>query len=121
MLNLKADTGSPPLAKDQLVTLLGGWKGYQLGTVGWLPIDPDHPEEVWLELRPDPDRSPRCRGCGQEAAAIHEIEERWVRDLPLLDTPVELLVQRGRWACPDAGRSSNTSTGWRPTPGSRGG
>jgi len=103
MLNPKADAGSPPLTKDQLVELLGGWKGYQLGTVGRLPVDPDHPEEVWLELRPDPNRLPRCSGCGQGVTAIHEVEERWVRDLPLLGTPVELLVQRCRLACPRCG------------------
>ena len=99
----KADADSPPLTKDQLAEVLGGWKGYQLGTVGRLPLDPDHPEEVWLELIPDPKRSPRCCGCGQTVDAVHEMEERWVRDLPLLGTPVQLLVHRCRLACPRCG------------------
>ncbi len=103
MLNPKADAGSPPLTKDQLVELLGGRKGDQLGTVGRLPVDPDHPEEVWLELIPDPNRSPRCSGCGQVVMAIPEVEERWGRDLPRLGAPVELLVQRCRLACPPCG------------------
>jgi len=60
MLDPKANAGSPPLTKDQLAELLGGWKGYQLGTVGRLPVDPDRPAAVWLELVPDPHRSPRC-------------------------------------------------------------
>ncbi len=103
MIHPKADAGPPPLTKDQLADLLGGWKGYQWGTVGRLPVDPDHPEEVWLELAPDPNRSPRCSGCGQVVRALHEVEERWGRDLPLLGTPVELLVPRCRLACPQCG------------------
>jgi len=103
MMNPKADAGPPPLTKDQLADRLGGWKGYQLGTMGRLPVDPDHPEEVWLELVPDPNRSPRGSGCGQVVRAIHGVEERWVRDLPLLGRPVERLVQRCRLACPQCG------------------
>lgn len=103
MINPKADAGAPPLAKDQLADLLGGWKGYQVGTIGRLPVDPDHPEEVWLELGPDPNRAPRCRGWGQVVRAIHEVQERWGRDLPLRGTPVELLVPRCRLACPQCG------------------
>ena len=49
MLNPKAGDGSPPLTKDQLIEPPGGWKGYQLGTVGRLPVDPDLLDEVWLE------------------------------------------------------------------------
>ena len=82
---------------------MGDWKGYRLGTVGRLPLDPEHPEEVWLELLPDPGRSPRCSGCGQTVDTVHEREERWVRDLPLLGTPMQLLVHRGRLACPRCG------------------
>ena len=118
MLAPKADPGSPPLTKDQLAELLGGWKGYQLGSVGRLPMDADHPEEVWLELVPDPHRSPRCSGCGQVVRAINEVEERWVRDLPLLGGPVcNCWCRVAGWRVPGADPSSNTSTGWRPTPG----
>jgi len=56
-----------------------------------------------VELVSDPNRSPRRSGCGQVVEAIHEVEEHWVRDLPLLGTPVELLVQRCRLACPRCG------------------
>ena len=34
---------------------------------------------------------------------MHDIEERWIRDLPLLGTPVRLLVHRCRLACPRCG------------------
>lgn len=98
-----ADSSPPPLTRAELAELLGGWKGYQLGTVGRLPVDADHPEEVWLELRPCPDRRKRCSGCQQFVEAVHDTEERWIRDLPLLGTPVQLLVHRCRLACPRCG------------------
>lgn len=93
----------PPLTRAELAELLGEWKGYQLGTVGRLPLDPDHPEEIWVELRPCPERVKRCSGCQQDVAAVHDTEERWIRDLPILGTPVQLLVHRCRLACPRCG------------------
>jgi transposase len=35
--------------------------------------------------------------------AVHDTPERWIRDLPILGTPVQLLVQRCRLACPRCG------------------
>lgn len=92
-----------PLTRAELAALLGDWKGYQLGTFGRLPVDPDHPEEVWLELRPCPERVKRCSGCQQWVQAVHDTEERWIRDLPILGTPVQLLVHRCRLACSRCG------------------
>ena len=91
------------MTRAELAELLGEWKGYQLGTVGRLPVDPDHPEEIWLELRPGPERVKRCRGGQPCVDAVHDPEERWIRDLPILGTPVQLLVQRCRLACPRCG------------------
>ena len=98
-----AETPPPPLTREQLIDLLGGWKGYTLGTVGRLPVDADHPEEIWLELLPLPERTKRCSGCREPVAAVHDTQERWVRDLPILGTPVQLLVHRCRLACPRCG------------------
>ena len=93
----------PPLTRAQLAQLLGEWKGYELGTFGRRPQEGDAPEEVWLELRPSPGRAKVCSGCLQPVDAVHDTEERWVRDLPLLGTPVVLLVHRCRLACPRCG------------------
>jgi len=93
----------PPLTRNEIAELLGGWKGYELGTIGRLPIDADHPEEIWLELLPCPERSKRCSGCLQHVEAVHDTQERWIRDLPILGTPVQLLVHRCRLACPRCG------------------
>jgi transposase len=96
------------LTKDELNRLLGGWEGYTLGTVGRLrPVLDDgrrsEQEEVWIELWPQHERVKRCSGCGQAAEAVHDWQPRWIRDLPLLGTPVWLLVHRCRVACPRCG------------------
>src|SRR5882724_4222172 len=98
-MNPTAELAPPPLTRDQIAELLGDWKGYTFGTIGRLPVDPDHAEEIWLELLPQPGRTKICSGCRQPAEAVHDTEERWVRDLPILGTPVQLLVHRCRLAC----------------------
>jgi len=56
-------------------------------------------------IRLEPIRGHRrcCSGCGALTAAIHELEERRVRDLPVFEHRVELLVPRVRVACPRCG------------------
>ena len=44
-----------------------------------------------------------CSGCGELSSAVHETEERWVRDLPLLDAETRLLVHRRRVQCAGCG------------------
>ena len=74
--------------------LLGGWEGYELGTVG--RVKQDEHEVVWIELLPYADRLKLCSGCRKAADSVHDWEERWIQDLPMFDTPVELLVHRCR-------------------------
>ena len=91
---------------EELTALLGGWEGYVLGTVGRLEPDADEgrsEEEIWLELLPAAKRRKCCSGCGQEVEQVHDVEERWVRDLPILGTTTWLCVHRCRLACPRCG------------------
>ncbi len=88
--------------KDELSRLLGGWEGYVLGTVG-RRVEDDGRAEVWIELLPRPGYPRRCHGCGQTTTAIHDTEERWVRDLPILDAETRLLLHRVRVNCPNCG------------------
>jgi len=94
------------MTKDQCIDLLGGWEGYKLGTVGRVQGDeaenPDN-DEVWIELLPDRKHRRRCSGCGKCGVPIHDVNERWVRDLPILGMTTWLLVHRVRVACPDCG------------------
>lgn len=91
---------------EELTALLGGWEGYVLGAVGRLEPEADEgrsEEEIWLELRPCADRRKCCSGCGQEVDQVHDVEERWIRDLPILGTTTWLCVHRCRLTCPRCG------------------
>ena len=44
-----------------------------------------------------------CSGCGRFTTAIHDVEERQVRDLPVFEHAVELIVPRVRVACSRCG------------------
>lgn len=92
----------PSLTKGELNELLGGWEGYELGTVGRLRRE-GRPDAVWIELLPRTDRPKLCSGCREPVAAVHDRQERWIQDLPLFDTAVELLVHRCRLDCSRCG------------------
>lgn len=89
------------MAPEQCISALGGWEGYEV--CGWR-------EEVragrsWcvLRLRRDRARAAYCSGCWRQIEALHDVEWRVVRDLPLFEHAVELEVPRVRVACPHCG------------------
>ena len=92
-------------SKD-IIALLGGWEGYRVGTVARFEAgelsDKSRTAEVLIELvrRPGP---MICSGCGGACNRVHDWEERWVRDLPILDAQTHLCLQRFRVACPTCG------------------
>jgi len=94
------------MTRDECIDVLGTWEGYGLGTVGRVEGEEaqnaDEPE-VWIELVPAPDYPHRCSGCGTSGLPIHDLNERWVRDLPILGMTTWLLIHRVRVACPDCG------------------
>ena len=94
------------MPSNDLIALLGGWEGYRVGTVGRFAAGElgtaSRTPEVLIELIREP--GPMiCSGCGQACDRVHDWEERWVRDLPLLDAQTHLCVQRFRVACPTCG------------------
>lgn len=92
------------MSKRDCTEWLGGWEGYRVGTVGRFEKSAERPvAEVWIELWPIPGRSMRCSVCGGEVTQVHDQEERWVRDLPILDAQTHLLVHRRRVRCPQCG------------------
>jgi transposase len=83
------------------ISRLGRWEGYDVA-------------EDWQEVRAglsvcvirlEPIRGqPRCcSGCGEFTAAVHDLEDRRVRDLPVFEHRVELIVPRVRVACARCG------------------
>ena len=89
------------MAHGHPISRLGGWEGYVV-TEDWNEVRAG--QSVWV-IRLEPIRGHRrcCSGCGAFSAAIHDLEVRRVRDLPLFEHRVELLVPRVRVACPQCG------------------
>lgn len=90
-------------SKD-VTALLGEWEGYRIGTVQRFAAGKQGPRpQVWIELIRGCGPFV-CLGCGRSWDRPHDWEERWVRDLPILDAETHLLFQRFRVDCPDCGR-----------------
>jgi len=89
------------MAAAQCISRLGAWEGYVVdadeevrrGGVTWC--------RIWL--RPRLRKWRCCSGCRQQVAAIHDVQMRRVRELPIFETPVELMVPRLRLLCPRCG------------------
>ena len=90
------------MSEHDYSAVLGEWQGYRLGTVGPYRAA-DGTEELWIELVPEPGARMVCDGCGETVHEVHDTVERWVRDLPVLDRLVRLLVHRRRVRCPWCG------------------
>lgn len=89
------------MAATDIIARLGGWVGYELEGVeeDW------RGQQRWCRVRLSPIQGVRrrCSHCGGEANSIHDTELRRVRDLPIFEVPVELLVPRLRVLCPRCG------------------
>lgn len=92
------------MSDKELITRLGRWPDHRVGTIERFEAGEKGPTaEVWIELHPQAGRRLICDGCGCEASAVHEISERWVRDLPLFDAQTHLCVWRCRVWCDHCG------------------
>lgn len=89
------------MAAEGIIARLGGWEGYEVveclqqqrGSARWCVI----------RLGPVVGIARRCSGCGAGTRAMHDLAERRVRDLPLFEHRVELIVPRVRVACAQCG------------------
>ena len=90
------------MTKEECTDVLGGWVGYRVMTCGRVRTE-DETEQVWIELQPRSDHPPHCSGCGRIVRSIHDRKQRWIRDLPIFETPTSLLVHRRRVACARCG------------------
>ena len=92
------------MSREQCMSLLGGWEGYGVGTIGRFEAGDQGPRaEVWIELHPKADARMRCHACGSACEQVHDMQERWVRDLPVFDADTWLLVHRRRGWCDRCG------------------
>jgi transposase len=82
---------------------LGQWEGYEIGFVKRHPPGSDGSQAVVVVELIRMDTPMVCSSCGGTCDRYHDWDERWIRDLPLLDARTDLLVQRFRVACPTCG------------------
>lgn len=89
------------MAPEQCISRLGGWEGYELTE----QRREERSGQSWYVLRLEPirDQARCCSGCGAATAAIHDRQPRRVRDLPVFEHRIELVVLRVRVACPRCG------------------
>jgi transposase len=89
------------LAYRECIGRLGGWEGYEIEH-SW---EEHRGEQRWcvIRLRPIAGMRRCCSGCGGWSTVIHDAEERWVRDLPIFEVPVVLVLPRIRVACARCG------------------
>ncbi len=89
------------MAYQECIARLGSWEGYEIEH-SW---EEYRGEGRWcvIRLRPIAGARRLCSGCGQVTKAIHDSEERCVRDLPIFEVRVELIVPRLRVACERCG------------------
>lgn len=81
------------------VERLGAWEGYRLKRVNW-PERAGGTVEIHLEPRR---KVMRCENCGRPSRQVHETTRRRVRDLPLFEYRVVLVVPRRRLWCEHCG------------------
>lgn len=89
------------MAPGHPISQLGSWEGYEVaacnqelrGTRSWCVV----------QLRVQSDRRRCCSGCFRWCDSIHDVQRRRVRDLPIFEHAVELIVPRVRVACLSCG------------------
>lgn len=90
------------------VEKLGAWEGYRLTRVDW----PDRPEGT-VEIHLAPRRKwMRCERCGKRSRQVHDTVKRRVRDLPIFEHRVVLVLPRRRLWCDHCGGPRLEQLSW---------
>lgn len=89
------------MADMECIARLGCWAGYEY-VESW---EEQRGPQRWcvIRLRPMAAWQRICSGCGALSNAVHDAVERRVRDLPIFELPVELVLPRLRLACEACG------------------
>ena len=89
------------MAYEDIALLLGGWEGFAL--VGVTRDANVEPPVITLTLQAVPGAAKSCNKCGAPVTAIHDVSERRVRELPIMDATTWLVFPRARVTCPTCG------------------
>ena len=95
------------MAYDQITALLGGLEGFELVGVRREPATATQPvPQIGLTLEPIPTPPKRRSRCGEIVGEIHDMAERRVPDLPILEADTWLVFPWARVSVPRAARPS---------------
>lgn len=85
------------MAPGHPISRLGGWEGYEVDSC----ILEQRSGRSWcvVRLALQADRRRCCSGCLRWCEQIHDVEPRRIRDLPIFEHRVEVIVPRVRVAC----------------------
>lgn len=84
----------PPLSTGEDNEVLGGWEGYEVESARR-----EEGDRILVRLKMALKREMRCSGCGEFGTQLHDVQEREVRDLPILGAATRLIVPRRRVLC----------------------
>ncbi|HXR91595.1 MAG TPA: transposase family protein, partial [Steroidobacteraceae bacterium] len=59
--------------------------------------------QVTIALEPIPGTQRYCSRCGRATTQVHDVAERRIRELPILDAETWLVLPLARVACPTCG------------------
>jgi len=89
------------LTTDDVIEALGGWEGYCIEDMEVQELGSKR--QVWITLAPVTGIPRRCSGCDGMVDRIHDVTDRWIRDVSILDAETWLWMGRVRVACPKCG------------------
>jgi transposase len=92
------------MAYEEITLLLGGWPGFAISEVTREPGGTrTGVPRITIQLSAVPGVRRYCSRCGTATDAIHDVSERRVRELPILDAETWLVVPLARVVCPTCG------------------
>lgn len=92
------------MAYEDITLLLGGWPGFEITEVTREPGGTrTGAPQITIRLAAVPSTTRYCSRCGQPTTQLHDVTERRIRELPILDAETWLVVPLARVACPTCG------------------
>lgn len=85
------------MTPEHPISRLGGWEGYEIESCDLQRRSGR--SSCIIRLKVSADRRRCCSGCLRWCESIHDVALRRVRDLPIFEHAVQLLVPRVRVAC----------------------
>jgi hypothetical protein len=84
------------MAYDEISALLGGWPGFVIRRVTRSPGGTrSGAPQVTIELDPVAGATRYCGRCGQATKQVHDVAERRIRELPILEAETWLVLRLG--------------------------